>query len=404
MILLMAWRNIWRNKARSLVIMLSMAIGLLAGIGVLALYKGMMKSRVRTVIDSEVAHLQIHHPGLKKEDHPAYVLPAGSTVLEKVRSLPEVKLVAPRTLAQGMLVTTTGSAGVKINGVVPALEYNLSKLKQKLVAGEGFHAAKKNEILIGKKLADKMKLKGGAKLVLTFTDTADNLVSSAFRVAGIYRSGNAPLDEVNVYVPLATLNELLGTEGAFHEIAVLLKRDEDLQMVQAQLKSSYPSLLVESWKELSPETDLMVKTVNDYSYIILLIILVALAFGILNTMLMSVLERTKEIGMMMALGTAKSRIFSLVLLETVLLTLAGTPIGLLAAYFITGYYQQHGLDLSGMGKEMMASFGLETTIYPSFPWEKLLAILLMVVGTALLSCLLPALKALHLRPVEALRR
>jgi ABC-type lipoprotein release transport system permease subunit len=400
----MAWRNIWRNKARSMVIMLSVAIGLLAGIGVLALYKGMMKSRVRTVIDSEVAHLQLHHADFKKDYHPAYLLPGANALLQKVQSYPEVKMAAPRSLAQGMLVTTTGSAGVQINGVVPQLEYGASHLREKLITGEGFHEAKKNEILVGKKLADKMKLKTGSKLVLTFTDTADNLVSSAFRVAGIYQSGNAPLDEANVYVLLTTLNELLLTGDAFHEIAILLNRDEDLQVVQEKLRSAYPSLLVESWKEISPETELMVKTVDEYSYIIMIVILVALAFGILNTMLMSVLERTKEIGMMVALGTPRLSIFLLVLLETVFLTIAGTPIGLLAAYLITGHYQKHGLDLSGMGKDMMASFGFDTTIYPSFPWEKLIIILILVVGTALLSCLLPALKALRLKPVEALRR
>ena len=404
MILLMAWRNIWRNKARSMVIMLSVAIGLLAGIGVLALYKGMMKSRVRTVIDSEVAHLQLHHADFKKDYHPAYLLPGANALLQKVQSYPEVKMAVPRSLAQGMLVTTTGSAGVQINGVVPQLEYGASHLREKLITGEGFHEAKKNEILIGKKLADKMKLKTGSKLVLTFTDTADNLVSSAFRVAGIYQSGNAPLDEANVYVLLTTLNELLLTGDGFHEIAILLNRDEDLQAVQEKLRSAYPSLLVESWKEISPETELMVKTVDEYSYIIMIVILVALAFGILNTMLMSVLERTKEIGMMVALGTPRLSIFLLVLLETVFLTIAGTPIGLLAAYLITGHYQKHGLDLSGMGKDMMASFGFDTTIYPSFPWEKLIIILILVVGTALLSCLLPALKALRLKPVEALRR
>ena len=404
MILLMAWRNIWRNKARSMVIMLSVAIGLLAGIGVLALYKGMMKSRVRTVIDSEVAHLQLHHADFKKDYHPAYLLPGANALLQKVQSYPEVKMAAPRSLAQGMLVTTTGSAGVQINGVVPQLEYGASHLREKLIAGDGFHEAKKNEILVGKKLADKMKLKTGSKLVLTFTDTADNLVSSAFRVAGIYQSGNAPLDEANVYVLLTTLNELLLTGDAFHEIAILLNRDEDLQAVQEKLRSAYPSLLVESWKVISPETELMVKTVDEYSYIIMIVILVALAFGILNTMLMSVLERTKEIGMMVALGTPRLSIFLLVLLEAVFLTIAGTPIGLLAAYLITGHYQKHGLDLSGMGKDMMASFGFDTTIYPSFPWEKLIIILILVVGTALLSCLLPALKALRLKPVEALRR
>jgi len=123
-----------------------------------------------------------------------------------------------------------------------------------------------------------------------------------------------------------------------------------------------------------------------------------------NTMLMAILERTREIGMMVALGTTKSKVFLLVLFETILLTIAGTPLGLLAALVVTGYYHKHGLDLSGMGKDMMASFGFNTIVYPSFPIEKLLAIMLLVAGTAIVASLLPALKALRLEAVKALRR
>lgn len=404
MILLMAWRNIWRNKGRSIVIMLSVAIGMLAGVAVLALYKGMMKSRVRTVIEAEVAHLQIHNPKFKEDNHPAYLLPGADTLLKKIQLFPGIKLAVPRTIVHGMLSTPTGSAGVQINGVLPSAEYNASQLKQKIITGQGFRDSLKNEILVGKKLADKMKLKIGSKLVLTFTDTSDNLIASAFRVIGIYQSGNAPLDEMNVYVHINLLNQLLLTGNSFHEIAILLNNDDDLAEKLQQLKSEYPLLLIESYKDISPETDLMVKTVDQYSYIIILIILIALAFGILNTMLMSVLERTKEIGMMVALGTAKTTIFLLILTETVFLTLAGTPVGLLIAYLITNYYQKHGLDLSGMGKDMMASFGFQTLVYPAFPWEKLVAIMFMVIGTALISCLLPALKALRLQPAEAVGR
>jgi len=404
MIFMMAWRNIWRNKMRSIVIMLSVAIGLFAGIAVLALYKGMMQSRVRTVIDAEITHIQIHQKEFKKDYDPSYTLPANDSMPAIISRMKRVKLVARRSITQGMLTTTTGSAGVQINGIEPDIEYRASQLREKIIKGEGFHSDKKNEILVGKKLADKMKLKTGSKLVLTFTDTTGNIISAAFRVAGIYQSQNAPLDEVNVYAEIKTLNELLLTGNSFHEIAVLLNNDDDLPFVQQQLKQIFPGYLIESWKEISPETDLMVKTVDEYSYIIMIIILFALAFGIINTMLMAILERTREIGMMVALGTTRIKVFLLVLFETIFLTIAGTPFGILAGLLITGYYHKHGLDLSGMGKDMMASFGFNTIIYPSFPIEKLLAVMLLVTGTAILACLFPAFKALRLEPVEALRR
>jgi len=404
MIFIMAWRNIWRNKMRSIVIMLSIAIGLFAGIAVLALYKGMMKSRVRTAIDAEVGHLQLHDRNFKKDYSPEFVITNGDKILNLITSLPEIKMAAPRSITNGMLATATGSAGVQINGVFPDLEYEASQLKKKIIEGNEFDSTKKNEIMIGKKLATKMKLKTGSKLVLTFTDTSGNMVAGAFRVAAVYQSDNGPLDERNVYVTLNDLNDLLNTGNAFHEIVVLLKNDEDIKIVQQKLKQVCPLLTIETWKEISPETDLLVNTTNQYSYIIMIIIMFALAFGIINTMLMAILERTREIGMMVALGTNKLKIFLLVLLETFFLTLAGTPIGILTGWLLTRYYNIHGLNLSGMGREMMSSFGFNAMIYPEFPADKLTGVLLIVIVTALLSCLFPAIKALKMQPVEALRR
>ncbi|MBK9636804.1 MAG: ABC transporter permease [Bacteroidetes bacterium] len=404
MIFTMAWRNIWRNKMRSIVIMLSIAIGLFAGIAVLALYKGMMDARIRTAIDAEVGHVQLHDINFKKDYEPKYFVTNGEHVLHEISKISGIKLTTSRSITNGMLATATGSAGVQINGVIAEQEYKASQLKNKIIEGKLFDNTKKNQVMIGKKLADKMKLKTGSKLVLTFTDTSGSIVSGAFRVVAIYQSVNAPLDERNVYVTMKEMNTLLTIGQSFHEIVVLLNNDEDLQEVQQQLKQKFPSYKIETWKEISPETDLLVKTTDQFSYILISIIMFALAFGIINTMLMAVLERTREIGMMIALGTTKVKIFLLVLLETILLTLAGTPVGILIGWLVSNYFNKHGLDLSGMGKEMMSSFGYSTIIYPEFPTDKFFGVILIVFITSIISCLFPAIKALRLLPVEALRR
>lgn len=404
MIFIIAYRNIWRNKARSIIIMLSVAIGLVAGISVLALYKGMMRSRVRTVIESETGHIQLHMPEFKKDYMAAFVLPNSSKLMQDIRKIPGVKLAVGRSVTQGMLSTPTGSSGVQINGVDPETEYNASQLKKKIKEGNGFTNGKKNEILVGKKLAGKMKLNPGAKLVLTFTDTAENIVVGAFRVAGIFESNNAPLDERNVYVSMSDLNKLLSIDTSFHEISLLLNNDEAVNQIQLTLQRKFPGYLIESWKEISPETELMVNTVDKYSFIIIVIIMLSLAFGIINTMLMAILERTREIGMMAALGMNRTRLFTLILIETSFLTLAGTPVGILTGWLLTNHFTRSGLDLSAFGKDLLSSFGYSSVIYPEFPWDKLPAILAIVTATALLSCLFPAIKALRLQPVEALQR
>ena len=404
MIFRIAWRNIWRNKIRSLVIMLSVAIGLFAGIAVLALYKGMMNSRVKTVIYSESGHIQIHHREFRKDYEAQYTLGLSAKSLSDLRKDPAVRFMATRTITQGMLATTTGSAGVQINGIDRAMENKVSGLAEKIREGKEFDPHKKNQVLVGKKMADKMKLKPGGKLVLTFTDADANLISAAFRVAGIYQSENTPMDERNLYVQQTELNQLLNLGTEVHEIALILQQDAMTLPTTRRLQQQYPNVLVEPWQNLSPETELMIDTVDITSYIIISIILFALAFGIVNTMLMAILERTQEIGVMMALGMNRLRLFLLVFLETVLLTLIGTPLGLGIAWIVTTYYNRHGLNLENMGKEMMNSFGFSTLIYPEFPAEKLAAIMGIVLFTALASCIYPAIKALQLQPIEALRK
>jgi ABC-type lipoprotein release transport system permease subunit len=403
MIVLMAWRNIWRNKARSLIIMASIMMGLFAGLSVMAIYNGMMRGKIRSVIDREVGHVQIHHKKFKEDYLAGYILPDNEN-LERISQMPEVRMTTRRTVTTGMLSTASGSAGVSVYGIIPEEEKIISQLDRKIIEGSYFNGEIRHPILIGKKLATKLKLKIKSRLVLMFTDSTNTMVSAAFRVAAIYESENTPLDERTAYVTRESLNSLLGLGSAAHEMTVLLHRDEDLDNVASSLKSMLPGLLVERWEELSPETDLMSDMTNQSSLIITIIIMLALAFGIINTMLMAILERVREVGMLVALGMSKVRLFFLILSETIFLTLAGSPFGLLFAWLAITYFNRKGMDLSGMGEEMMSSFGFVNVIYPEFPFDKVMEMLLIVVVTAILSSLFPAIKAMRLRPVEALRK
>lgn len=404
MIIQMAWRNIWRNRIRSFVIVFSVAIGLFAGIASMSLQNGMMKSRVRAVIDTETGHLQIHHPEFKSDYDPGFFISPAVIHPDTIRTWPTVKSVTPRSVTQAMLSTPAGSTGIQVNGVIPGSESEVSGLNEKIREGTGFTGQRKNEILVGRKLADKMKLKMGSKLVLTFTDTADCLVAGAFRIAGIYETVNGPLDERNAYVHMRDLNELLGTGDAFHEIVLRLQHDEDMASVQLELQKRYPGLKVESWKEISPETELMVNTLDYYIYIIIGIIMLALAFGIINTMLMAILERTREIGMMLALGMNRYKLYALLLLETLFLTITGTPFGIMLGWVMTQFFARKGINIAAVAGEAMSSFGFSSMVYPLFPYEQLPEILLIVVMTALIAAILPVMKSVRLQPVEALRK
>ena len=156
----------------------------------------MINNRVRTVIDTEVGHLQIHHKQFKEDYDPKFSMNE-QQVINSLKSFHQIKYLSTRTVTFGMLSTTTGSTHVRINGITNNAENNTSKLKDKIKEGKELSEGKKNGVLIGKKLADKMKLKLNNKIVLTFTDKDNNLTAGAFRIVGIYQSDNTPLDELS---------------------------------------------------------------------------------------------------------------------------------------------------------------------------------------------------------------
>lgn len=402
MIFLIAWRNLWRNRSRSFIIIFSVALGMWAGAFINAVYFGMGKSRMRIAIDHEVSHIQIHHPKFGDDQEAKYSMNAESlhTVLDKQSG---VRAFSLRSVASGMLATTSGSRGIRVNGVDPTSEHATRNLAGFVRQGNYLNPEQRNRVLVSTKLAEKLKLAIGNKIVVTLLDTAGAITSGAFRICGMYQSENAPRDELNIYVVKADLDRLIGTAGRIHEAAVLLQDDGTLDQVYTDLKQTLFHLKVERWQDLSPDTDLVLSSLDTYALVFMSIILLALSFGIINTMLMAVLERTRELGVLMAVGMNKWRIFGMVVSETVMLAIIGAPAGLLIAWLTINWLNRTGMDLSVLMGEVMRDFGYATVIYPELPWHNVIQTLELVVLAAMLAAVFPAWKALRLRPVDAIR-
>jgi putative ABC transport system permease protein len=400
----MAWRNLWRHPVRSGLILLSVAIGFSSGLFVLAVYQGMIESRFRTVIDSEVGHVQFHASGFKPDLELAHFLPGSSRLLEALEKDPLVRAFGTRSVTEGMLTTTLGTTGIVVQGVDFSSEDNLSKLSNKLIEGNIDTYSAYRRIVIGKKLADKQQLRLGSTVVLLVVDSSGELVSAAFRIGGLFRSSNAPFDLRNVYIDKTVLNELLGIGEQAHECVVLLKKDDSTDIFVSEYQKKFPMLVVEGWRTLSSETDLLISAVDGYAIIVLSLIFVALSFGIINTLLMSVLERTREFGMVMALGMNRARVFLLVMWETILLVLGGLPAGGLIAWWVIDHFRSVGIDFSKRSPDLMRSFGFESVLYPFFPARQLFPIAVIVFATTVISALFPAWRVLRLRPADAMRK
>ena len=398
-----ASRNIWRSRKRSLIIITAVSIGLWTGIFMMAFYNGMIEQRINSAITSELSHIQMHHPEFRKDYEIKYYLLEGRKMLESIAKKKEIKAVAGRIIIKGMIASASGSSGITINGVMPTEEQLLTNLKGKIIKGNCFNPKKENEILISEKLRKKLKLNLNKKTILTFQDKEGNLASAAFRITGIYKTINGPYDDANVFVKITDVDSLAGIPKAINEIAVLLHSSTSVTEIQKDLKQQFPKTEIKNWMEISPELGLTVSVGDQMVYIFMGIILLALAFGIVNTMMMSVLERTREIGMLLALGMNKFKIFMMIILETFFLILAGCPIGILLAFATIGITHRTGINFSQFS-EVYSSFGYSSIIYPTLTWNQFGNIVVLIILTALFSALLPAKRALKLKPAESLKK
>lgn len=403
MIIKVAWRNIWRHKTRSIVIILSVTFGLWAGLFLQAFVNGMVEQRVSTAIEKEISHIQIHHPDFKTNYEVSYLIDNGNKIVNEIQEKQFVKSVSGRLIVKGMISTTTGSSGIKINGIDPAAEDRTTHLKNNIIEGDYFSSDKKNEILIGEKLLRKLKLHLNSKIVLTLMDKDNTISSGAFRIKGVFKTVNTPFDETNVFVDKKDLAVITSTNDGIDEIAILLKSSKDVDGFTVELRKLYPALKTETWMEVAPEMNLIVSSSGQSMIIYMSIIMLALSFGIINTMLMAVLERTREIGMLTALGMTKLKVFVMILMETVFLVFSALPIGLILGTATVLYFGHIGIDRSG-SKAVLESFGMSEIIYPSLTFKDYQIILLLVIITSFISAIFPAQKALSLNPSEAIRK
>jgi putative ABC transport system permease protein len=398
-----AWRNIWRSKVRSLVIMCALAIGILAGVFTWALYEGMAIQRINSAIKTEASHIQLHHRKYLENPDVKYFINNSNDIRDQIDSMAGVKAVTVRVIVNSMIASAETGAGVQVVGVVPEDERQVTNLYEKIVEGAYFEGKGRNPIIMGKKMAEKLNVNVRSKVVLTMQQMDGEITRAQFKVAGIYKISNSVYEEMNVFVRKNDLTQLIGMDNASgHEIAVLLEDDRTYNDMQNKLSARYKNLDVKSWKEIMPEVSLVEESIDISMYLILGIILFALLFGIINTMLMAVLERVKELGMLMAVGMNKIRVFTMIMLETLLLAFTGCITGIILGYLFTVILMKTGIDLSAWG-EAYERLGYDTVVYPVPDLFIAVKVTIMVFVTGLVAAIYPAIKALKLKPAEALR-
>ncbi len=473
MLLSIAWKNIWRNKVRSLVVIFAVMIGLLAGSFGVALMEGMAKKRAKTAIYNEISHIQVHHPEFKQNFESKFCINNADALIAELKKDPRVTAVTSRMILSGMLNTSGGNTSAFVYGIDPEIEKQVTEIYTfvKDSGGTYLDGSKRNQVLISETTAKKLKLdryivnnktlenlekvgfpdkglnalksvrgiefrnqktyfdtirsltdsamvseyeflltkhavrfKNRAKIVITFLDSSGHITGDNFSISGIYKTSNRMFDEMSVFVSKNDLADLTGFSAQNpHEIAFLLNDRKIALDYAKELGKKYPDLKVESWGEIDPMIVMLADYMAIYNYFMIAVILAALAFGILNTMLMAVMERTKELGMLAAIGMNRKRVFSMIMIETIFLTIVGALVGLILNSILIAHFNKVGIDLTKMMGEAFEAIGFDSMIYPEMGPVYYVGITLLVVAAAILSSIYPALKAVKLNPADAVR-
>lgn len=402
-IIKIAWRNLWRNKLRTFVIIISIILGLWGSLFFMAMINGMNDNRISSAIDYYLAHIQIHRQDYPDDPKIDKTIVRPDKVLQIIKQSPEVTGYAPHTILQAMLTTTKGNRGIQLTGVVPELEKTVSKIPQPLVEGTYFTRFKKPSLVIGRALADKLHLKLNSKVKISFQNMQGDILAYAFRVEGIYKANNAMLEKIQVFIKQSDLTKLLNSNKTLiHEVVVKLKNIKSGSKIKKKWEAQMPGNLVQTWDEVSPELGYAQEMMATFSYIFMAIILIALSFAIINTMLMAILERKRELGIMISVGFNKRKLFLMIMLETLFLALIATPIGMYLSYASIAHFGEHGLKFLGVAKGL-EHFGMSSTIYTKLPASYYWVITAMTLLTALFAAVFPAKKALSTNPIEAIR-
>lgn len=401
MLLKLAWKNIWRNKKRSLILIFAAFFGIWGGVFTNGVYIGMWETTIEAAINREHSHIQIHTPEFKDEKLITQYIKNVDEVEKILTSNPDISNYSKRTIIEGMAASPSSATGVKIVAIDPDEEKLITSIHQKIIVGKYFNE-RPNEILIGEKLAERLNLKLNSRMVLSFQGLDTNLVAAAFRVAGIFKTESTIFDERNVFIKIEDLSLTLDQTAPIHEIAIRVRETNLIDTTASILKTQLPHLKVESWKELAPELSLTSGFLYLQLNIFMGIILFALLFGVSNTMLMTVFERSKEFGVLMAIGMKRIKLFSLIIIESIILLFTGGLSGTLAGYLTIAAVSKTGIDLS-IVEEGMAAYGMAAILYPELPWHMYLTLFVMMFITAIIASISPALKAIRLNPADAIR-
>ena len=402
-----ACRDLGRNRRRSLLTLVAVALGLALLVVVSSLVEGEMAGALENSIHLQTGHVQIRAASYEEgklslawED----LLDGSQALAAQAQTLEEVRIATPVLWASGILGARDDSVGVQVVGIDPLSEA-YAPIQDALVAGAFLSADDREGILLGQRLAESLGLTVGGQVNLLVSTADEQPDEAVFTIRGLFATGIPSYDETTIFLPLSKAQAFTRTEDRASAIFILLNRDEDAESVAAALRApeAYArEVHTLTWRDLNQVLLQAVEMSAGFMSVMNLVVLAVVAVVIANTLLMAVFERTREMGILAALGMKGRQILLMFVLEAGALGLAGIAAGLLLGGLGVAYFATVGLHV---GEATAASSGMAmgTTIYARFPLSDVVSLSLTGLIITLLASLYPAWMAARLEPVEALR-
>ncbi len=398
-----SWRNIWRNKTRSVVIIVAIVLGLMGGVFGAAMRLALEKQQFEDTIETQISHIQIHHPEFIANPEARFHISDGLEIASDLNKRDDIKVASPRIVFDGMAATANLNAGVRIKGIDTEIEDKTTGLEELIIEGSYLiEEGRIPSIIIGRRLAEKLNTAVGSRMVLTFQDIEGEVINASFRIEGIYSLPSRTFEERKVFVKNTVINEIIGDAKAVSEIAIVINNPDDFRSVASELQNAYPDTRVRHWGDLQPSLYYSLEVLDEALIWILIIVIMAVSFGLLNTILMSILERARELGMLLAIGMKRAKIFSMIVMETTIISLFSGVVGLLMSYGMISILNNTGVPIPG--GDGLSELGYASVLYPSLETGFYFQIVVVLVVFAVLASIYPAWKAIRLQPAEAVRQ
>ena len=398
---ILAWRNLWRNYRRTLIMLLAITVGVWAMIFMTALLRGMVDNMVRTGISVLPGHVQIHAMAYRDDPSVTHSLSAPSKALLEVLNSVQVAAWTSRVKVPAMISSEQDNRGITLLGIDPDGEMALGFNNADVIEGRFLDGPDDRGIVIGKKLMERLETRLGKRVVVMSQDPENTIADRGFRVVGVYKADLESREESFVYTGRDVIQTMLGMGSNVSEIAILGHDYRTPESLTLSIRNVVPAdQEVLSWLELDPYLSTMMRVMDGFVLVWMVVIFLALSFGLVNTLMMAIFERVREIGLMRALGMRPSAIVYQILMESLMLLALGLLAGNVLA-ISTIIWLKDGIDVSAVseGMEMM---GAASVMYPVMEWPDLVLANAVVIVLGIITSLLPAWRAAQYRPVEAL--